>query len=226
MKKIALAMALVVAAVSCNKAELNEENGVGVLKMKMSIEAQTKAAMSSEELLNTASVKIYKDNFKGLVRDYTYNSMPSPFYLAAGSYRVDVAAGEMVKAHPALASWDQKSYKGSKDFTIKANNVTDVEVEAFVNNAVTCIGFDQTVAENFAEGYTFTIGLDETSQLVYDASKAGAEGYFLVEGIKEPSLSWTFTGTLLKDGSTFTKTGVIENVAAGKVYKMNLRYTI
>ena len=226
MKKIALAMALVVAAVSCNKAGLNEENGAGVLKMKMSIEAQTKAAMSSEELLNTASVKIYKDNFKGLVRDYTYNAMPSPFYLAAGSYRVDVAAGEMVKAQPALASWDQKSYKGSKDFTIKANNVTDVEVEAFVNNAVTCIGFDPTVAENFADGYTFTIGLDETSKLVYDASKAGAEGYFLVEGIKEPSLSWTFTGTLLKDGSTFTKTGVIENVTAGKVYKMNLRYTI
>ena len=33
MKKIALAMALVVAAVSCNKAGLNVENGAGVLKM-------------------------------------------------------------------------------------------------------------------------------------------------------------------------------------------------
>ena len=150
MKKIALAMALVVAAVSCNKAGLNEENGAGVLKMKMSIEAQTKAAMSSEELLNTASVKIYKDNFKGLVRDYTYNAMPSPFYLAAGSYRVDVAAGEMVKAQPALASWDQKSYKGSKDFTIKANNVTDVEVEAFVNNAVMESQFTTTTVATVA----------------------------------------------------------------------------
>ena len=226
MKKIAIALGLVLAAVSCNKAELNEEKGYGALNMKMSIEPQTKAALSSDELLNTASVKIYKDNFKGLVREYTYSDMPSPFYLASGNYRVDVAAGESVKENPALASWEQKSYKGSKDFTIKTNNVTDVEVEAFVNNAVTAIGFDPTVAENFAEGYTFTIGLDENSKLVYDAAKAGAEGYFLVEGIKEPSLSWTFTGTLLKDGSTFTKTGVIENVAAGKVYKMNLKYTI
>ena len=226
MKKLAIALALVVAAVSCNKAEINEDKGYGALNIKMNIEAQTKAALSSEELLNTASVKIYKDNYKGLVREYTYDAMPSPFYLAAGSYRVDVAAGEMVKAEPALASWEQKSYKGSQEFTIRANNVTDVEVEAFVNNAVTCIGFDQTVAENFAEGYTFTIGLDEDSQLVYDASKAGAEGYFLVYGIKQPSLSWTFTGTLLKDGSTFTKTGVIDNVTAGKVYKMDLRYTI
>ena len=139
MKKIALILGLVVAAISCNKAELNEENGVGVLNMKMSIEAQTKAALSSEDLLNTSSVKIYKDNYKGLVREYTYAQMPSPFYLAAGSYRVDVAAGEMVKENPALASWEQKSYKGSKDFTIRANNVTDVVVDAFVNNAVTKI---------------------------------------------------------------------------------------
>ena len=226
MKKIILAISLAIAAMSCNKAEIYEDKGVGVLSMKMSIEAQTKSAMSSEELLNTASVKIYKDNFKGLVREYTYKDMPSPFYLASGAYRVDIAAGEMVKAQPALASWDQKSYKGSKDFTIKTKNVTEVEVEAFVNNAVTLIGFDPTISENFAEGYTFTIGLDETSHLVYDASKAGAEGYFLVEGIKEPTLSWTFTGTLLKDGSMFTKTGVIENVTAGKVYKMNLKYTI
>ena len=226
MKKIALILGLVVAAISCNKAELNEENGVGVLNMKMSIEAQTKAALSSEDLLNTSSVKIYKDNYKGLVREYTYAQMPSPFYLAAGSYRVDVAAGEMVKENPALASWEQKSYKGSKDFTIRANNVTDVEVDAFVNNAVTKIGFDATVAENFAEGYTFTIGLDAASQLVYDASKADSEGYFIIDGIKEPSLSWTFNGTLLKDGSTFTKTGVIKNVQVGKVYKMNLKYTV
>ena len=226
MKKIALVLSLAVAVVSCNKAELNEENGVGVLNMKMSIESQTKAALSSDELQNTASVKIYKENYKGLVREYTYAQMPSPLYLANGGYRVDVAAGEIVKDNPSLASWEQKSYKGSKEFTIRTNNVTDVEVEAFVNNAVTNISFDTTVAENFEAGYTFSIGLDDESQLVYDASKSGSEGYFIVEGIKEPSLTWTFSGTLLKDGSSFTKTGVINNVVAGKVYKMNLIYTI
>lgn len=225
MKKIAIALGLVLAAVSCNKAELNEEQGVGVLNMSVSVDAQTKAALTSDELLNTASVKIYKANFKGQVREYIYSNMPTPFYLAADTYRVDVQAGEIVKENPALASWEQKSYKGSKEFVIKKNNVTDVEVEAFVNNAVTCIGFDQTVEENFAEGYTFTIGLGD-AKLVYDASKSGAEGYFIVEGIKEPSFDWTFTGTLLKDGSTFAKTGTINNVAAGKVYKMNLKYTI
>ena len=158
MKKIAIALSLVCAVVSCNKAEINQEKGFGVLNVDMTIDTKTKAAFSADELLNTASVKIYKANYKGLVREYVYSDMPSPFYLAADAYRVDVAAGEMVKDNPALASWEQKSYKGSKEFTIRANQVTDVEVEAFVNNAVTCIGFDQTVVDNFVGGYTFTIG--------------------------------------------------------------------
>ena len=226
MKKIFIALSLVLAAVSCNKADINEEKGTGALKMSMSIEAQTKAGMSDDDRLNTASVKIYKANFKGLVREYTYSDMPSPLYLAADAYRVDVLAGEIVKENPALASWEQKSYKGSQEFTIRPNQLTDVKVEAFVNNAVTCITFDPTIVENFKEGYKFTVGLGEDAMLVYDSSKDGAEGYFIVEGVKNPSLEWTFTGLLEKGGSEFIKTGNIENVAAGRLYKMNLRYTV
>lgn len=226
MKKIVIAVSLAFAVISCNKAELNKENGTGSLNMTMNIEAVTKAAMSDSDLLNTASVKIYKANYKGLIREYTYSDMPSPMYLATDTYRVDVQAGEIVKMNPSLASWDQKSYKGSKEFIIRANQVTDVEVDAYVNNAVTNISFDPTVVEHFEEGYTFTIGLNDDAKLVYNALKTGSEGYFIVEGIKNPSFAWTFTGVLKKDGSAFTKTGVIENVTSGKVYKMNLRYTV
>ena len=226
MKKIAFVLCLVLATVACNKADIKEEDGQGILNLSVNIDAPTKAALSSEELLNTASVKIYKANYKGQVRSYTYAQMPSPFYLATDNYRVDIEAGECVKDNPAVASWEQKSYKGSTEFEIKKNNVEYVTVETFVNNAVTDISFDQTVADNFASGYTFTIGIDEQSQLVYDESKSGAEGYFIVDGIKDPSFNWTFTGTLLKDGTTFTKTGTIDGIIAGKVYKMNLKYTI
>ena len=185
--------------------------------------------MSDWDLLNTASVKIYKADFSGLVRSYTYNNMPSPFYLSADTYRVDVVAGEAASETPAPASFENKSYKGSKEFTITAGNVTNVEVVAGVNNAVTNISFDQTVADNFNEGYTFTIGLDASdaaTQLVYDASNSGAEGYFIVAGLDEPSFTWSFSGILTKDGSAFTKTGVIEDIVPGKLYKMSLKYTI
>ena len=227
MKKILSLLCVAVAILSCSKAGMNENNGgEGVLKVDMNISSLTKAALDADQLKNTATVKIYKADFSGLVRSYTFDQMPSPFYLAADTYRVDIEAGESVKENPAAASWEQKSYKGTKEFTIVAGQVTNVEVEAGVNNAVTAITFDQTVVENFADGYSFTIGLDESAQLVYDASKSGAEGYFIVAGLDEPSFTWTFAGTLLKDGSSFVKTGTIADVLPGKLYRMNLRYTI
>ena len=230
MKKILtfIILGLGFAAASCTKADVSESKGEGMLSVDMSIASQTRAAVGEDELLNTAVVNIYKADFSGLVRSYTYSDIPSPMYLAADKYRVDVLAGEAVATTPEGASWDSKSYKGSQAFEIVAGQVTTVQVVANVNNAVTKASFDPTVAENFNEGYTLTMTLSDeaASTLVYDASKSGAEGYYIVAGLFEPSLTWTFTGTLAKDGSSFTKTGVIENVECGKLYNMNLKYTI
>ena len=230
MKKILtfIVIGLGFAAASCTKADVSESKGEGMLSVDMSIAPQTRAAVGEDELLNTAVVNIYKADFSGLVRSYTYSDIPSPMYLAADKYRVDVLAGEAVAATPAGASWDSKSYKGSQDFEIVAGQVTSVQVVANVNNAITKFTFDPTVAENFNEGYSVTMTLsDETSSnLVYDLSKSGAEGYYIVDGLFEPSLTWTFTGTLAKDGTSFTKSGVIENVECGKLYNMNFKYTI
>lgn len=228
MKKLFFVLSLALAVVSCNKTQTGEDvAGYGVLSMDVNLDGLTKAALSSDELLNTASVKIYKANHKGMVRSYKYSEMPSPFYLASDMYRVDVLAGEAVKETPQSASWEQKSYKGSKEFKITEGQVTNIEVEANVNNAVSCISFDQTVQENFVEGYTFTIGLaGGNSQLVYDAAKSGAEGYFIVDGLKNPKFEWTFSGTLAKDGSVFVRKGEIKDLLPGRLYNMTLRYTI
>ena len=229
MKKIIsfIALGLVLCAVSCTKQEVNEEKGMGILTVDMSIPSQTRA-LSVEDLYSTAEVNIYKADFSGLVRSYTYSDVPSELYLSADKYRVDVIAGEAVSENPALASWDSKSYKGTETFDIVAGQVTSVQVEANVSNAVSKVTFDPTVAENFSSGYTMTMTLSDEagSHLVYDAAKSGLEGYFIVAGLFEPSLTWTFTGKLAKDGSEFTRTGVIENVEQSKLYKMNLKYTI
>ena len=203
---------------------------MGMLSVDMDIDddQQTRAA-GDADLLNSAIVNIYKDDFSGLVRSYTYDEIPSPMYLAEDTYRVDVLAGEIVDATPVSASWDSKSYKGTKTFSIKSGVVTTVSVVASVNNAVSKVTFDATVAENFKEGYSMTIGLDASdasTQLVYDAAKAGQNGYFIVEGLDEPSFTWTFTGVLAKDGSTVTKTGTVPGLLPGKLYKMNLVYTV
>ena len=231
MKKIlTLACGLLLVAVSCNKNVISgTSEGMGVLSIDMSFSGETRAALSEDQILQTAKVNIYKADFSGLVRSYTYSAMPSPMYLAADSYRVDVIAGEAVAETPAVASWENRSYKGSKAFEITAGNVTSVEVLAGVSNAVSSVSFDPSIAENFSEGYTFTIGLDANdaaTQLVYDASKSGAEGYFIISGIEEPSFSWNFSGTLAKDASPFSQSGTISGLEAGKLYRLNLKYTI
>ena len=226
MKKYVYLTLLASLLLSCAKEAATE--GEGSISLKVEIPAETKAAMDSEELLQLSSVKIYYADFSGLVRSYTFSEMPQTIYLPTGEYRVDVLAGEAVKANPALASWEQKSYKGSKPFTIAANQNENVTVAAKVCNAVSRVTFNPSVAENFNEGYTFTVSIDgvESSSLIYDASRSGAEGYFLINGLMEPALKWTFSGTLAKDGSAFEKSGVIASVEAGKAYSVNVNYTI
>ena len=183
-------------------------------------------AMSQDELLNTAAIKIYKGDFTGLVREFVYSEMSGPIYLPAESYRIDIYAGEAAKQSPAVASFDQKSYKGSKEFTVTPGVTTPVQVEASVNNVITAVSFDQSVAATFSD-YTFTIGLDKedtAQQLTYTSANAGAEGYFIATGF-EPSLYWTFTATPADGSGTFTKSGEIAAVEQGKKYTMNLKYT-
>lgn len=226
MKKIIAFTLIFAALVSCTKEVAG--GGEGSVSFDVSIQSSTKAAMTSDELLSTSLVKIYKADFSGLVRDYVYASMPQTLWLPVDEYRVDVLAGELSKENPAPASWEQKSYKGSSPFSITAGANTPVQVAAKVCNAVSRISFGESVRENFNEGYSFTIGIEgvENSSLVYDEAKSGAEGYFLVTSLDEPSLSWTFSGTLAKDGSPFEKSGVIGAVEGGKAYTVNVNYTI
>ena len=233
MKKILTIISLIMLMfpVSCVRETVCDSNTeMGMLSMDMTIDAgQQTRAISNDELINSAVVNIYKADFSGLVRSYSYGEMPAPMYLAADSYRVDVLAGEMVDATPSPASWDSKSYKGSQAFTINPGVVTTVSVVAGVNNAVSNVTFDETVAENFNDGFTLTIGLDAadaSTQLVYNASKSGQNGYFIVADLDEPSFTWTFNGVLAKDGSTVTKTGTVTGLLPGKLYKMNFVYTV
>lgn len=222
---ITLALSAIALGACSRYDEVSKGNGTFSLDVRMS-EPATKAAMSQEELLSSAKVSIYKADFSGKVRDYVYLQMPQSIYLPADDYRVDVAAGEIIKETPAAASWDQKSYKGSSDVKIEAGKATNVTVVAKVSNVISNVTFDSTLSEAFEDGYTCTVSFGETStSLVYGATESGKDGFFIVSGF-EPSLSWSFSGTLKKDGSAFTKLGVISSVEEGKRYKLNLKYIV
>ena len=222
---IILALAAAALGACANYDETPAAKGSFSLDVRMG-ESATKVAMSQDELLSSAKVSIYKGDFSGKVREYVYSQIPASIMLPADDYRVDVAAGELVKSDPAVASWDQKSYKGSSDVKITAGASTAVTITAKVCNVVSNITFDQTVADSFADGYTCSVGLDaenSSDRLVYSAADNGKDGFFIVSGF-EPSLLWTFSGTLKKDGSAFTKSGEIKSVEKGKRYRLNLKY--
>ena len=128
MKKIIAFTLILAALVSCTKEIAG--GGEGSVSFDVSIQSSTKAAMTSDELLSTSLVKIYKADFSGLVRDYVYASMPQTLWLPVDEYRVDVLAGELSKENPAPASWEQKSYKGSKEIRISSGSKTTETIEA------------------------------------------------------------------------------------------------
>lgn len=213
---------------SCYKDEIGK-GGEGCLTVGVEMSDELTKASSSEDLLSSASVKIYYADFSGLVRSYTYADAPEKIWLPANDYRVDVAAGESVKAAPAPASWTNRSYAGSAAFTIEPGKSKTVQVTAGVVNAVTRVTFDGTIAENFDSGFSLTVGLDKddiSTQLVYDSAKSGSEGYFLIDGLDEPEFFWSFSGTLSKNGSAFVKDGVISGIGKGKAYALTLKYTV
>ncbi|MCF0175000.1 MAG: PCMD domain-containing protein [Bacteroidales bacterium] len=222
--KTILALAIALLSVSCSRQLESTSKGEGGFSVKATL-PETKAAYTSEELLSNALVKVYYADFSGLVRNYKYSEVPETIYLPANEYRVDIIAGEASKEAPALASWEQKSYKGSSPVTITAGVNTSVTVNAGVNNAISKVNFDATVAENFNAGYTLTVGVGE-NKLVYDASKNGAEGYFIITGVDEPAFEWAFSGVRTSDNSNFAKTGAITGIEAGKSYEISLKYTI
>ena len=209
---------------ACTK-DYSAPSGKLSVSLKMEGEVATRAAMSSSELLSTAKVSIYKGDFSGKVRDYVYSELPSTIYLPADDYRIDVVAGEAAKEQSSPASWEQKSYKGSSDIKISAGTVGSVTVTAKVSNIISNLTFDPTVASAFESGYTCTVSLERGGEgLEYTAAKSGTDGYFVSDGF-EPSLYWTFSGTLQKNGETLTKSGEISNVESGKRYNLNLKYT-
>ena len=223
MKKTFAIISIAAAAlVSCQKQQIAPE-GAGCLSLSVST-GETKAAMTSDELLANADIRIYKDDFSGMVRHYRYSEIPQKIYLPAGGYRIDVLAGEAAKETPSYASWEQKSYKGSKSATITAGGSESITVVAAMNSIVSNISFDESVDTYFQAGYTCTVSLStaEGASLSYTKAESGTDGYFIASGF-EPSLDWTFSGTLAS-GEAFSKSGSIAAVEGGKRYRLALKY--
>lgn len=242
----AIGIVTMLMAASCEKDAFNSASGEGGFSLALSInnkETLTSRAETTNDIIAKAKVDIYKPNFQGLIRSYTYSQMEDVVYLPTGNgYRVDVIAGEAAEAAPDKANFVSKSYKGSADFNIVANQITEnVRVTAKISNAITNVSFDETIGQNFKDGYKLTFALADLTKadapvadddkLVYSATQTG-EGYFIVDNpILENKLYWVFEGTK-NDDTPFTAKGVIEatdatdNSLVGTRHTMNFKYVV
>ncbi|MBQ7787538.1 MAG: PCMD domain-containing protein [Alistipes sp.] len=247
MKKLiylAIGVVAMLMATSCEKDSFNSTSGEGGFSLALSVNnnetLSSRAALTQNEIVDNAKVDIYMPNFSGKIRSYKYSEIVDEIiYLPTGNgYRVDVIAGEAAQANPDKANFENKSYAGSADFDIVANQITnDVKVTAKINNAITKVTFDQTIAENFNEGYTLTFALAENESnadntLVYSATQTG-EGYFIIDNpITENKLYWSFVGTKKSDGTEFKAKGAIEapestgGSLVGTRHTMNFKYVV
>ena len=228
--RILFTASAVLVLAACDQELPPSTGGAGAFTLNLSMtdtETATRSAMSKDELLSSAKVSIYKADFSGKVREYIYSQIPQYIYLPENDYRVDVVAGEQAKAEPAVASWDQVSYKGSSDVKITTGKTSTIAVTAKVNSIISNVSFDNSVHNAFGD-FSCTVSVDPTptdnsASLVYNSTNSDKDGFFISSGY-EPSLYWTFTGSL-KGGNPFSKSGEIQSVEPGKRYNMRFRYT-
>lgn len=219
---------------SCNKQSTEPgvvDEGAVAFKVTVAEPSLTKGGSigaAAEELLQSTVINIYKADFSGLVRSYTYADAPEKIYLPADAYRCDVLAGGITATGVEAASWTVKSYKGSTPFSVVAAQDQSVSVEATICNAVSQVSFDASVEANFQAGYSMTVSLDEALQsdaLVYTKEHSGDLGYFILGGF-EPSIYWCFDGLTASDGTPVHKSGVIRDAKPGVLYKMSPKFSV
>ncbi|MCQ2176917.1 MAG: PCMD domain-containing protein [Bacteroidales bacterium] len=223
MRKILFIVALLYAAVSCQRAPIRETGGCLCLHAALQ-GPSVKSCDETADLLSGAVVNIYNGDFSGLVRSYGYTEVPAQIWLPCSRYRVDVVAGEAAKPEPRQACWESRSFFGSEYVDIRAGICTNASITAAVSSISSIICFSPSVKENFRQGYCCTVELNGDS-IVYDSSTDGKEACFIPTGSEETGFVWKFEGTTL-NGKTISRTGIIPGILAGKLYRLSFGYSV
>lgn len=165
-----------------------------------------------------------------LIRKYKpATSVPDDLYLAAGTYKVVIDAGDRNEA-----TFTNKHYAGEATFELAAQETKIVPIKCQLTNIAVRVEFESTIKEKFDLGYeAYVCASDEYSQtdaenglvptLHYETDTTGF--FILPDGVS--NLSWGFLGessdpAINKNNS---KTGTIELPESGKQYTLKFKYS-
>ncbi len=219
---------------SCSKDFIDELGGSGAadnegtLKLTYSL-ASTKST-SDAELLAKSKLKIYREDGE-LIRYYKpATEAPDELYLVAGKYSAELAIDASTYA---TTSFDECAYYGDASFEITANESNNVSITSSITNSAIKIVYDETIIDNFEEGYiTYVTASDAYDKQTAESDKlytlsftSSGVGYFILPD-EVSNISWGFSGVHSDpEVGTLSLSGVISNPKAATAYTLNFKYS-
>ena len=216
---------------ACNKVDepmLDMAENEGVLALNISMPQSSRNTTALPDLPFELKIYRYADaekSTKELVRKYTaLNEIPEYVWLVKDNYMVQIKIGNRE-----LATFTEKYYVGTSDFTIVPGEIANVTVTGNMVNIPVEVAYDATVDNYFDEFYTYVCAADsfvledaqndEVPTLKYVDNR---RGYFILPD-NVSNICWYFYG---KAGEkVITKSGVIENAESLKLYTLQFKYS-
>lgn len=218
---IILIASAVLGFVSCKKDTgfLDSEGSLNLsvgVSDKVETVSRSLAAEEQTALEQNCKIRIYKG--ETLVQKYQgLENLPEKISLASGDYSVRVTAGDSV-----AASFEQRFFEGTKDFTITKGTNSTVEVNCGIANTVVAIVWDESLKEAFKDDCQVTI-TSSTGELVYSSANPDAKGYFsLPEDNRK--LTCKFSATKL-DGGEYVRSSELTDLDPATLYNLTYSYT-
>lgn len=195
-----------------------EDMALGEGSVRLSVRVSDDVAVVTRSvdpvIYNTMQTRIYSS--KGLIRYYDATTpIPETLNLASGQYHVFVLAGDSVPA-----AFNTPYYTGSTDFDVRSGETTTASVTCTVANTLATVAFDPGLNEVVTDCKVkiFTTN----GELYFTEATADSVGYYLFNG-KDRSLAWSFEGKKT-DGSSYTQSGVVEDVQRATKYAFTFSY--
>lgn len=199
---------------ACKEEDMALGEGSVRLSVRVSDDVAVVTRAVDPGIYNTMQTRIYSS--KGLIRYYDATTpVPETLNLASGQYHVFVLAGDSVPA-----AFNAPYYTGSTDFDVRSGETTTASVTCTVANTLATVAFDEGLNEVVTDCKVkiFTTN----GELYFTEATADSVGYYLFNG-KERDLAWSFEGKKT-DGSSYTQSGVVEDVQRATKYAFTFSY--
>lgn len=218
-----VAVALAAGLWSCSAENPFDTDGTGTVHLRTVVNAITTRAEDDADVADREqslrdNCVVYISNSKGLIyREKGLDNVAESITLKSGHYVAEAWSGDSV-----TASFDKIFFRGYQPFDVSKGDNSNVVVNCKIMNVVASINTATINPDLMRDDYTITIK-NSRGELVFDKNNAGnTRGYFMMPS-GDSNLQYVVKGTR-RDGDTFEKSGVIENVQSAHQYILNFEY--